>query len=156
MKVILTEKVINLGGIGEQVSVKNGYARNYLLPYGKAIIASKENIEKVDKDRAQLEKAAADKESEARSRAEAVKDFHLTITANASEEGNLYGSIGANEVSTALLEQGFDVKAKEVLMPQGQPIKSIVESSVIKLQFHPEVQASILLTVSSVEEEKTS
>jgi large subunit ribosomal protein L9 len=153
MQVILKEKILKLGGIGDVVEVKKGFARNYLLPTKKAVIASSLNVEKVEQEREALEAASAEKKTTASKRADAIKDFHLTLQANVSEEGNLYGSISASEIASGLTEQGLPVEAKEVLLPEGQPIKTLVEAFEIKLQLHSEVETNILVTVSAIENE---
>ncbi len=147
MELILLEKVQNLGDLGDTVTVKPGYGRNYLLPQGKAVPATAENVARFEAQRAELERAAHDRLGEAERRAEALADVVVTITANASEEGNLYGSIGPREISAALEEAGHQVEKSEVLMGEG-PVRTTGEFD-IHLQLHADVEIQIKLIVQS-------
>lgn len=147
MELILLEKVQNLGDLGDTVSVKPGFGRNYLLPQGKAVPATKENVEQFEAKRAELEKVAKEKLSESEKRAEALTDLTVTITANASEEGKLYGSIGPREISLALEEQGHQVEKSEVIMGEG-PIRVTGEYD-IHLQLHADVEQQIKLVIEA-------
>lgn len=147
MDVILLEKVGRLGSIGDRVSVKAGYGRNYLIPYGKAIPATQSNIAMFEERRAELEKAAADKLTASQGRARALEALDaITITANASDEGKLFGSIGPREIADAVTAAGEEVNKAEVLMPEG-PIREIGEYE-IDLQLHADVSAVVNLIVA--------
>ena len=145
MELILLEKVQNLGDLGETVQVKPGFGRNYLLPQGKAVPATAENIARFEAQRAELEVAAEEKLAEAQKRAEGLVDVVLNIAANASEEGKLYGSIGPREVSDALVAAGHDVNKSEVIMGEG-PVRFTGEFD-IHLQLHADVESHIKLIV---------
>ncbi len=148
MEVILLEKIGRLGNIGDQVKVKAGFGRNYLLPYGKAVIATPENKAKFEVRRAELEKAAADKLTQAQGRARAIEHIaSLTITANASEEGKLFGSVGPREIEEAFEKLGEEVHRSEVLMPEG-PIREVGEFE-LELQLHTDVLCTIKVVVAA-------
>lgn len=147
MELILLEKVQNLGDLGDTVRVKPGFGRNYLLPQGKAVPATAENVARFEAQRAELEKAAQEKLSGAEQRAAALQDVTITITANASEEGKLYGSIGPREVSLALEEAGHEVNKSEVIMGEG-PVRFTGEFD-IHLQLHADVEVHIKLIVEA-------
>lgn len=119
MQVILTEKVRHLGGLGDTVDVKGGYARNYLIPQKKAVMASAQNLEKFEARRAELEQKSQALLSSAQQRAAKIADTLLIIAVQASEEGKLYGSIGTHEIKVALEEKGIDVKKQEISLPNG-------------------------------------
>ncbi len=147
MDLILLEKVQNLGDLGDTVTVKPGFGRNFLLPQGKAVPATKENVARFEAQRAELEQAAEAKLSEASKRAEALADVVITIATNASDEGKLYGSIGPREVSQALSDAGHEVEKAEVIMGEG-PIRTTGEFD-IHLQLHADVETDIKLIVES-------
>jgi large subunit ribosomal protein L9 len=146
MEVILLEKTKNLGQLGDLVNVKGGYARNYLLPYGKAVSATKKNREKFETRRVELEKAAIQKLETAQQRAVAISDLTITITARAGEQNKLYGSVGPREIADAISAQKITVTKNEILMPNG-PIHHLGEHDV-KLQLHSDVELTIKVTVS--------
>ena len=145
MEVILLEKVANHGSLGDKVKVKAGYGRNYLLPYGKAVPATEENLKAFEERRAELEKAAAEKLAAAQARAEALEGASFTITAKAGEEGKLFGSIGVRDIAEAITAAGTDVEKSEVRLPEG-PIRAIGEYE-IDLQLHSDVEVAIKLAV---------
>src|ERR1700752_13944 len=116
MDIILLQKVANLGNIGDRVKVKSGYGRNYLLPHGKATLATPDNVKRFEARREELEKAAREHLTSATERAAALKDFKLTIIAKAGTEGKLFGSIGTSDIAEALSRQGFKVERSEVRM----------------------------------------
>ena len=147
MKVILQEKVTNLGDVGEQVNVKAGYARNYLFPFGKAIVATAANIAEFETRRVELEKAAADILAKAKARAETLADKSVTITANASDEGKLFGSVGPREIAEAITAAGIAVEKREVNLPEG-PIRQTGEYDV-HVHLHSDVMATVKLVVTS-------
>ena len=119
MEVILLEKIANLGSLGDKVAVKSGYARNFLLPFGKATPATAANIEAFEARRAELEKIAAEKTAEAEARAAKLADLTVTIAANAGEEGKLFGSIGTRDIADAVTAAGVELEKSEVRLPEG-------------------------------------
>ena len=146
MDLILLEKVQNLGDLGDLVKVKAGYGRNYLVPQGKAAPANKENIALFETRRAELELAAKDKLGQAGTRQSGLAEVVIEITANASEEGNLYGSIGPREIAAAASEIGHEINKSEVTMGEG-PIRTVGEFDVV-VQLHSDVEAIIKVIVS--------
>lgn len=147
MDLILLEKVQNLGDLGDTVSVKPGFGRNFLLPQGKAVPATKENVAEFEARRAELEKLAKERLTGAEGRAARLEDVTLTMTANASEEGKLYGSIGPREISDALGKEGHEVEKSEVIMGEG-PVRLIGEYD-IHIQLHADVNTTIKLVVEA-------
>lgn len=145
MQVILTDKLRNLGEIGDVVTVKPGYGRNFLIPQGKAQRATKANIEHFESQRAELEKRAKDNLQAAHARAEKLSSAVVTVSARAGDEGKLYGSVGPKEVSDALIAAGFEVEKKEITMPEG-PIHEVGEFDVA-LQLHSDVEAQVKVRV---------
>ncbi len=149
MQVILLERVAKLGQMGEVVDVKPGFARNYLLPQGKALSASKANVEAFEAQKAQLEARNLETKKEAESLAEKLDGQQFIVIRSASDSGALYGSVTTRDTADAATEAGFTVDRKQV---QLQPIKELGLHSVI-IVLHPEVEASIELNVArSVEE----
>jgi large subunit ribosomal protein L9 len=149
MDVILLQKVANLGNIGDRVKVRSGYGRNFLLPGGKATVATPDNVKRFEARREELEKLAREHMSSAEERAVAMKDFKLTITAKAGTEGKLFGSIGTSDVAEAATKAGFKVERSEVRMPNG-PLRTVGEHSV-GLHLHADID--VPLTVLIVAEE---
>lgn len=147
MKLILQEKVVNLGNVGDQVTVKPGYGRNYLIPYGKAVPATAEAIAEFESRRAELEKAAADLLAQAKERADKLAEMAVTIAANASEEGKLFGSIGSRDIAEAITEAGVDVEKREVDLPEG-PIR-VVGDYEVHIQLHSDVVATVKVAVKA-------
>ncbi len=145
MDLILLEKVLNVGDLGDLVKVKSGYGRNYLVPQGKAAPATKENIAHFEARRAELEAAAEDKLGKAKARQAALADLKVEISANASDEGNLYGSIGPREIAIAVTDLGHEVNKSEVIMGEG-PIRTVGEFDV-PLQLHSDVEVTIKVIV---------
>jgi large subunit ribosomal protein L9 len=120
MEVILLEKVRNLGNLGEKVKVRSGYGRNFLIPNGKAVMATATNLAKFEARRAELEKSAAESLAAAQARAEKLAALGaVTIAANAGEEGKLFGSVGTGDVAEAISQAGVEVAKAEVKMPEG-------------------------------------
>src|SRR5690625_2196635 len=119
MDVILLEKVGKLGDIGDQVVVKAGFGRNFLLPQGKAIRATPENVAEFEKRRAELEAAAAAKKAEAEARAAKLAELSITISSNAGDEGKLFGSVGTRDIAEAITAAGVEVTNAEVKLPEG-------------------------------------
>jgi len=145
MQVILLEKVGKLGDLGDQINVKAGFGRNYLIPYGKAVPATEANVAEFEGRRAELEKAAAEKSSLAESRAEKLAELAITIEANAGDEGKLFGSIGTRDIAEAITATGQDVSKSEVRLPEGV-IREVGEYEV-DIQLHSDVTATIKLSV---------
>jgi large subunit ribosomal protein L9 len=147
MQVILLEKIQNLGGLGETVSVKPGYARNFLIPRGKAVVATDRNLADFEARRADLEAQAATILGSAQARAVALDGSSVTVTRKAGEEGKLFGSVGAADVAEALSATGTAVERAEVRMPSDS-IRQLGEFDV-ELQLHPDVVAKITLLVEA-------
>ena len=145
MEVILLDRIENLGGIGDRVRVKPGYGRNYLIPQGKATLATPENIARFESIRAELEKKAAKELTDAAARAEVLKDLTLTLHDKVGAEGKLFGSIGTHDVAEAATAQGYPVERSEVRLPEG-PIKLAGEHQVA-LHLHTDVDVSITVNV---------
>jgi large subunit ribosomal protein L9 len=145
MDVILLERVRNLGNLGDEVSVKNGYGRNFLIPQGKAVRATAANREVFESRRAELEAQAASQLKAAQDRAAGLAQLSVTIAARASDEGKLFGSVGSREIADAVTEAGQEVSKDEVLLPVG-PLRSIGEFTV-DLQLHSDVTASVTVNV---------
>jgi large subunit ribosomal protein L9 len=149
MDVILLQKVANLGNIGDRVKVKSGYGRNFLLPKGKATLATTDNVARFEARRGELEKAAREHLVTAEERAGAMKDFKLTITSKAGTEGKLFGSIGTSDIAEAATRAGFKLERSEVRMPNG-PLRMVGEH-VVALHLHADID--VPLTVLIVAEE---
>ena len=147
MKVILQERVANLGNVGDQVSVKPGYARNFLLPRAKAVQATPSNIVAFEKRRAELEKKAIEVLAAAKVRAEAVEGFEVKMAVRASEEGKPFGSVGPRDIAKAATDSGKALEKSEIEMPEG-PIRAVGEYNIV-VHLHGEVQAKIKLVVSA-------
>ena len=145
MEVILLEKIANLGNLGDKVAVKAGYARNFLLPFGKATPANAANVEAFEARRAELEKIAAEKKAEAEARAAKLADLTVTIAANAGEEGKLFGSIGTRDIADAVTAAGVEIEKSEVRLPEG-PLRNVGEFD-IDLHLHTDVEATVKLVV---------
>ena len=145
MNVILLEKVENLGDIGDMVTVKPGYGRNFLLPQGKAALATKANLAEVEARRAELEKAAAEELAAAKARAELIDGMELVIPANAGEEGKLFGSVGPIDIVDAFSKVGVDIERAEVRMPDG-PIHELGEFE-IGVHLHADINVDVSLKV---------
>ena len=147
MQVILLEKVGKLGGLGDQVNVKAGFGRNFLIPQGKAVPANKANKESFEARRAELEAAAAEKLAAAQSRAEAMNELVVTIAANAGDEGKLFGSIGTKDIADAVTAAGHAIDKAEVKLPEGA-LRN-VGSYEIALQLHSDVSVEVTIQVEA-------
>lgn len=145
MEVILLEKVGKMGVLGDTVNVKSGYARNYLIPTGKAVLATADNVKYFEERRAELEKAEAAKLAEAQARADQLAELELTVTANAGDEGKLFGSIGTRDVADLVSATGVTLDKSEVKLPEG-PIRSVGEYD-ITVQLHTDVTSSVHIIV---------
>ena len=148
MKVILLDKVENLGGLGDLVSVKPGYARNYLIPTRKAAQATPDNLKMFEERRAELEKQIAEALAAAQARADRLSEATITIARRTGEQGKLFGSVGTADVAEAITAStGIEVKRSEVRMPEGQLRQ--VGSYPIELHLHPEVNVEITVEIVS-------
>ena len=145
MELILLEKVQNLGDLGEKVNVKPGFGRNYLVPQGKAVPATAENIALFEARRAELEAAATDRLSSAEARRDAMQDVEIEIITNATEEGNLFGSVGPREIADSVARLGHALNKSEVIMGEG-PIRTTGEFEVM-IQLHADVETTIKVHV---------
>ncbi|KXI29618.1 50S ribosomal protein L9 [Paraglaciecola hydrolytica] len=146
MEIILLDKVANLGGLGDKVTVKSGYARNFLFPKGKAVPATKVNVEKFEQRRAELEAKIADQLTAAQARAAALAELaEVTIAAPAGDEGKLFGSVGTRDIADAINAAGFATTKAEVKLPNGT-LRDTGEYTVT-LQLHSEVSATIKVIV---------
>lgn len=146
MEVILLEKVRNLGNLGDQVKVKAGFGRNFLIPQGKAVMATKENVAKFEERRAELEAKASEQHSAAEARAAKLAGLGtVTIAANAGDEGKLFGSIGAGDIAAAITAAGVEVAKSEVKLPEG----SIRQTGMFELmvQLHTDVSQNVNVEV---------
>jgi large subunit ribosomal protein L9 len=147
MELILLEKVLNLGDLGDKVNVKPGYGRNYLVPSGKAMRATSANIAEFEARRGELEKLALQRLSSAEERVSALEGFEVILSANASEEGKLYGSIGPREIADAVTERGIELTKAEVIMGEG-PIRFTGEHDVL-VHLHADVETQIKVVVNA-------
>lgn len=150
MEIILLETIDRLGGLGDLVKVRAGFARNYLLPQGKAKLATAENIAEIEARRAELEKQQAEVLASAKTRAEQLEGLEVTITAKSGGEGKLFGSITNANITDAINEKGIAVEKSEIRMPEG-PIRAAGEYD-IDIHLHAEVNAAIKLTVIGEED----
>ena len=146
MEVILLEKVQRLGSLGDKVSVKAGFARNYLIPKGIAVAATPENMAGFEARRAELERQEAEARAEAGKRAAAFEEVEITVLRKAGEEGRLFGSVGPADVAQALGEAGLEVARQQVRMPGGDPVRQLGEYDVT-VHVHADVQAVVRLKV---------
>jgi large subunit ribosomal protein L9 len=154
MEVILLEKVDNVGGIGDKVRVKSGYARNFLIPQGKATLATAANVEKFEARRAELEAKAAKELAAAQARAKQVEGKVIKISAQTGTEGKLFGSVGTVDIAEALGKLGVEVERSEVRMHDG-PLRVVGEHK-IELHLHTDVNVELTVVVESDEETKGS
>lgn len=145
MEIILIQKVANLGNIGDKVKVKAGYGRNYLLPQGKATLATAENVAKFEARRAEFEKAAKEELASAQSRAAKLEGFKLSLTAKAGGEGKLFGSVGNSDIIEALKKAGHTLERSEVRLPNG-PIRQAGEH-VVQLHLHTDVNVDLPVVI---------
>src|SRR5699024_4688354 len=146
MDVILLQKVRNLGNLGDTVSVRPGYGRNYLLPRGIALAATKANLQVFEERRSELMAQSAERLDRANARAEKIRGKEFVIAMRASDEGKLFGSVGPHEIATHVTEEAVEVDAKEVAMPDGQ-IRQVGYHDVV-LQLHPEVELDVTIVVA--------
>ena len=149
MDVILLQKVANLGNIGDRVKVKSGFGRNYLLPQGKATVATPGNVKRFEAQRAEFEKAAHEHLSSAEERATALKEFKLVIPSKAGTEGKLFGSIGTADIAEAATKAGIKIERSEVRMPNGA-LRTIGDHSVV-LHLHADIDVPLAVTIVAEE-----
>jgi large subunit ribosomal protein L9 len=149
MDVILLTKVANLGNIGDRVKVKSGYGRNFLLPKGKATLATPDNVKKFEARRTELEKVARDQFQDAESRAAAFKEFKLQITAKAGTEGKLFGSIGTADIAEACTNAGYKLARSEVRLPTG-PLRTIGDHT-ITVHLHTDIDVQLPVVITAEE-----
>jgi large subunit ribosomal protein L9 len=149
MNVILLDNVENLGSIGDLVKVKPGYGRTFLLPQGKAALATPENMKAIESRRAELEKAAAEELATAKSRATTINGLELVISANAGSEDKLFGSVGPIDIAEAFAGVQVEVQRSEIRMPDG-PIHELGDFTV-GVHLHPEVNAEVSVKVVPAE-----
>lgn len=145
MEIILLEKVGKLGNIGDKVAVKAGFGRNYLLPQGKAVMATEANIADFEARRAELEAAAAEKLSTAEARAAKINELTVTIAANVGDEGKLFGSVGTRDIADAATAAGVEIDKSEVRLPEGA-LRQVGEYE-IDVQLHADVTATLKLAI---------
>ena len=147
MKVILLDKIIRLGDIGDVVNVKSGFARNFLIPQKKAMFANDENIKIVEAKKAELAAESEDLKVKAQAAADFVSGKEIVIKVSVSEEGTMYGSIGTREIEEACQQADIQIDKSQIQLPEG-PIKEIGEHSV-SISFHQEVSTEIIVKVES-------
>lgn len=150
MQVILLDKIAKLGNLGDSVKVKAGYGRNYLLPKGKAMLATKENLAIVEEQKAELVKKMEESKSKAVKKGELLAELTLSISARVGEEGKLFGSVGTQDICDAINKHSIEVEKKEILLADG-PLRT-VGTHEIAIRLHPDV--TIGLEVSIVDDNK--
>ncbi len=149
MEVILLDKIENLGNLGDKVKVRSGYARNYLVPTGKAKFATAANIAEFEARRAELEQASADALTAANARKDKLDGIAISITAKSGGEGKLFGSVGTIDIAEAVTAQGVEIERREVRLPEGA-IRQAGEYD-IDVHLHSDVNATIKLVVVAEE-----
>lgn len=147
MEIILLENIRNLGKFGQRAKVANGYGRNFLIPKGKAVPATKENIAQFESQRENLEKAATQRLQKAQERAAELNNIHLLIQARAADEGKLYGSVGTHEIVDAFKAKGIEVARQEIRLPNGV-LRELGEYE-IDVQLHAEVVANVKVKIEA-------
>jgi large subunit ribosomal protein L9 len=145
LDIILLEKVTNLGNLGDKVTVKSGYGRNYLIPQGKAVVATAARLAEFEQRRAELEKRAAEQLAAAEARAASIGALKLVIRQKAGDEGRLYGSVGARDIADAASKAGIAVEKSEIRLPSG-PLRTLGDYE-IKVQLHGDVMAVLALNL---------
>jgi large subunit ribosomal protein L9 len=151
MEVILLQKVDNVGGIGDLVRVKSGYARNYLIPQGKATLATPENKAKFESRRAELEAKAAAELAAAQERAKKLEGLRLKIEMQAGAEGKLFGSVGTVDIAEEIGKRGIEVERSESRLPDG-PLRTVGDHQ-IELHLHTDVNVEIKVVIEAAEPE---
>lgn len=148
MEVILLQKIGNLGNLGDKVAVKPGYARNYLIPQGKAALATAAKLAEFEQRRAELEKHALDALSAAQARAAAIGQLNITIAQKAGEEGKLFGSVGVKDIVDAVAKAGIAINKQDVRLPNGQAIRQVGDYE-IQIHLHTDVNATLPLKIAA-------
>jgi len=148
MQVILLQKVRNLGDLGDQVKVRPGYGRNFLVPKGYALPATPENVKVFEERRSELMAASQERLDRARGRAEKLGGSSFVVAMRASDEGKLYGSVGPQEIVDAVAEEGHELDAREVVLPDG-PLRTIGRFQAV-IQLHAEVETEIEVVVAQL------
>lgn len=151
MKVILQQPVDNLGSVGDVVDVRDGYARNFLLPRGKAVSASKGELARLDHRRDTIEKEKAVLTGEAQALAAKMKGLELTKAVRVSEEGHLYGSVGVGDIVELLAAKGFTLEKKQILLPE--PIK-VIGTEIVPIRLYQDVTVEVTVTIVKEKQEK--
>jgi len=149
MEIILLQKVDNVGGIGDRVRVKSGYARNYLIPQGKATLATAANIAKFESRRAELEAKAAGELGAAQARAKKLEGLKIKIEMQAGTEGKLFGSVGTVDIAEEVGKRGIEIERSEVRLPDG-PLRVIGEHH-IELHLHADVNVGLTVVIEAAE-----
>ncbi|MDY0022101.1 50S ribosomal protein L9 [Arenimonas caeni] len=147
MELILLQKVVNLGGLGDKVKVKPGYGRNFLIPYGKAVPATPENVAAFEAKRAEYEAKANAVHAEAEARKAKLEGASVTIAANASTEGKLFGSVGPRDIAEAFTAAGFPLEKNEVVLGEG-PLRRTGEFE-IEVRLHADVETTVKVVVEA-------
>lgn len=149
MDLILLQKVQSLGDLGDLVTVKAGFGRNYLVPMGKAVPATKDNLADFEARRAELEAAAKNLLGQAEARQSGLAELVVELSANASDEGKLYGSIGPREIAVAVSDLGHEISKSEVIMGEG-PLRTVGEFDVV-VHLHADVESIVKVIISPEE-----
>jgi large subunit ribosomal protein L9 len=147
MEVILLEKTANLGNLGDKVTIKNGYGRNYLIPQGKAVAATPKKIKEFEERRAELEKQAADKLAAATARGESLSKLNIVITHKTGDEGRLFGSVGTHNIAEAITAAGVKVEKQEVRLPKG--VIRHIGSYDIDINLHTDVVVTLPIKIAA-------
>lgn len=145
MEVILLQKIENLGALGDKVAVKSGYGRNYLVPTGRAVFATKKNLEAFEARRAELEKTAAEALAAAEERKVKIEQLNVSISSKSGDEGKLFGSVGTIDIAQAATKAGVEIEKREVRLPEG-PFHIIGEFDVV-IHLHTDVDAVLKLAI---------
>lgn len=145
MNIILLEKVRNLGKLGDKVNVRSGYARNFLIPQGKAVFATAKNLEAFQARRAELEQAEQEKLDQAKARAERLAEMNIELVVRAGDEGKLFGSLGTADIAHAFEKQGVEVLKREIRLSDG-PIRFVGEH-IITIHLHSDLNLDVKVTV---------
>jgi len=149
MELILLQKVQSLGDLGDLVTVKAGFGRNYLVPTGKAVPANKQNLAEFEARRAELEEAAKARLGQAEARQSGLAELVVELSANASDEGKLYGSIGPREIAAAVSGLGHEITKSEVIMGEG-PLRTVGEFDVV-VHLHADVESIVKVVITPEE-----
>lgn len=147
MEVILLEKIAKLGSLGDKVTIKSGYGRNYLVPQGKAVVATANKIAEFEARRAELEKAAQERLNAAQARAEALQKLQVVITHKAGDEGRLFGSVGTHNIAEAITEAGVAVEKQEIRLPHGA-LRHVGEFP-IDIHLHSDVVVTLPIKIAA-------